>query len=92
MLLHEATSALDNEAEHWAIEALKSLDRNVTVIMVAQRISSLRHCNKIVQLDDSGVAGVTTYSKNFTSQDALKLSITGRRVLLIIIRNIIHLG
>ncbi len=61
IVFDEATSALDNETEASVMNAINGLDRNLTLIMVAHRISTLRQCNKIVEIADGGIRRVGKY-------------------------------
>jgi subfamily B ATP-binding cassette protein HlyB/CyaB len=55
LILDEATSALDVESEQ-AIQAnMAQICRGRTVIMIAHRLSTLRHCSRIVVLDSGKV-------------------------------------
>jgi ABC-type multidrug transport system fused ATPase/permease subunit len=51
LVLDEATSALDDETEMAIIDAIAHCDKNITVIMVAHRLSSLKHCQYIYDLN-----------------------------------------
>jgi ABC-type multidrug transport system fused ATPase/permease subunit len=48
----EATSALDSETEASVMAAIERLDRNLTVILVAHRTSTLAFCDQIIRLDE----------------------------------------
>ena len=48
----EATSALDGETEATVMAAIERLDRDLTVILVAHRTSTLAFCDQIVRLDN----------------------------------------
>jgi ATP-binding cassette, subfamily B, bacterial PglK len=51
LVLDEATSALDTEAECALIDVLAELRGRCTVILIAHRLSSLRRCDRIFELD-----------------------------------------
>ena len=61
LVFDEATSALDSQTERSVISSLASLDREVTVILVAHRLSTLKDCDVIVELTDGRIAGEGTY-------------------------------
>jgi len=61
LVLDEATSALDNRTEAEVMEAIDSLDRNITVILIAHRLSTVQRCDRIVLLDQGRIAGVGSY-------------------------------
>ena len=48
----EATSALDGETEAAVMAAIERLDRELTVILVAHRTSTLAFCDQIIRLED----------------------------------------
>lgn len=51
LILDEATSALDNETEKALIDALKMLKGRLTIIMIAHRLSSIEHCDRVIDLN-----------------------------------------
>lgn len=51
----EATSALDSDTENAVMEALESLDDELTLIMVAHRLSTLRNCTHVVELENGQI-------------------------------------
>lgn len=50
LVLDEATSALDNETEDMVMQTIQTLDGNMTVLIVAHRLTTLRHCDRIIEL------------------------------------------
>ncbi len=61
LILDEATSALDNQTEQSVIHSLAGLDREVTVILVAHRLSTLKDCDVIAELNDGRIVGQGTF-------------------------------
>lgn len=51
LILDEATSALDNKTEESVIKAIEDFNPLVTTIMIAHRISTLRNCDSIIEID-----------------------------------------
>jgi len=47
LILDEATSALDNETERLVTESIKSLSGQKTMIIIAHRLSTVEHCDRI---------------------------------------------
>jgi subfamily B ATP-binding cassette protein MsbA len=56
LLLDEATTSVDSEAEALIQEALANLMEGRTTIIVAHRLSSLQHADRIVILEDGYIA------------------------------------
>jgi ATP-binding cassette subfamily B protein len=50
LILDEATSALDNETEDSFIEIINNLDKDITVLIVAHRLSSIKNCKYFIRL------------------------------------------
>lgn len=51
IVLDEATSALDGQTEQAVMDAINQLDENLTILIIAHRITTLRFCDFIVELD-----------------------------------------
>lgn len=52
LILDEATSALDNETEKLIIDAMDNLDKNMTVIIIAHRLNTIKDCDIVFKLDN----------------------------------------
>lgn len=55
MVLDEATSALDNETEEAVMSAIDALQGQVTLIIVAHRLTTIRNCDVIYEVKDKGI-------------------------------------
>jgi ABC-type bacteriocin/lantibiotic exporter with double-glycine peptidase domain len=55
LILDEATSALDKTTENLVLSKIKSLDPNMTIIMVTHHQSTFSHCSRVVQVKDRRV-------------------------------------
>lgn len=62
LILDEATSALDATTETEVMEAIKHLDRSLTIVMIAHRISTIAECDQIVRLDNGRIVQVGSFS------------------------------
>jgi ABC-type multidrug transport system fused ATPase/permease subunit len=72
LVLDEATSALDNRTEAEVMEAIDSLDRNITVILIAHRLSTVQRCDRIVLLEQGRIAGLGSYQELESGNAAFK--------------------
>jgi ATP-binding cassette, subfamily B, bacterial PglK len=52
LILDESTSALDEKIEKEIINELKMLKKEITLIMIAHRLSTLKYCDKIIEIKD----------------------------------------
>lgn len=55
LILDEATSALDNETEQTVMETIETLDKDITILVIAHRLSTLKSCDRIYELTDSEI-------------------------------------
>lgn len=69
IIFDEATSALDTETEHAVMVAIESLDRDLTIIIIAHRLPTLKSCTQIIELGGGGVQRIGTY-KDVVAQTA----------------------
>lgn len=51
LVLDEATSALDNQTEQAVMDAVNNLAKNITIILIAHRLSTVKNCDKIYLLN-----------------------------------------
>ena len=50
IIFDEATSALDSETEKAVMEAIDSLSEELTVLIIAHRVSTLKNCSAIIDI------------------------------------------
>ena len=62
IVLDEATSALDIHTEDAVMEAIRQLNGDVTLFIVAHRLSTLRNCDIIIEIADGLVSRVGSFS------------------------------
>ena len=62
IILDEATSALDNETEEAVMDAIDNLSADLTILIIAHRITTLRNCSQIVKLNHGRIESICSYS------------------------------
>jgi len=63
LIFDEATSALDNETEREVMEAIKDLGGEITVLIIAHRLTTLRNCDKVVKLGCNHALSIGSYQE-----------------------------
>ncbi|MDB9380727.1 ABC transporter ATP-binding protein [Nodularia spumigena CS-584] len=63
IVLDEATSALDNETEREVMAAIEGLSHQLTVILIAHRLTTVQKCDRIFQLVQGRLAAQGTYEE-----------------------------
>lgn len=63
IVFDEATSALDNETEHAVMHAIKNLGKDLTILIIAHRLSTLEICDQVVELDHGRVVRSGSYQE-----------------------------
>ncbi len=58
LILDEATSALDNQTEKAVIDSINKASKNITTIMIAHRLGTLKNCDLVVQLEDGIIKNI----------------------------------
>ena len=63
LILDEATNALDNSTELSVMDAVQRLNRELTILLIAHRLSTVRHCDFIVELEQGKLVAQGTYDQ-----------------------------
>jgi ATP-binding cassette, subfamily B, bacterial len=63
LLLDDPVSAIDPETEHEIMSAIDQATQGRTTLIVASRLSTLRHCDYVVVLDEGAIAQEGTHEK-----------------------------
>ena len=68
LILDEATSALDLESEHLIQEALEKLAKDRTTFIVAHRLSTITHADRIIVIDHGKIAEIGKHKELMEKQ------------------------
>jgi ATP-binding cassette, subfamily B, bacterial PglK len=63
LIFDEATSALDNETEQLVMQAIEKLNEDITLFIIAHRITTLKNCTHIVELGNGAIKRVVSYQE-----------------------------
>ena len=55
LVLDEATAALDNATEQAVMEAIEGLSRDLTIVMIAHRLSTVYSCDQVIRLENGRI-------------------------------------
>jgi ABC-type multidrug transport system fused ATPase/permease subunit len=69
LVLDEATSALDNETENLISKAIQDLSGTKTMIIIAHRLTTVEHCDRIYQMEKGQVVKCGTYQEVVLAQN-----------------------
>ena len=72
LILDEATSALDNLTERAVMEAVHNLRKNITIIMIAHRLSTVKNCDNILLLEKGEVKDQGKFDKLIQISDQFR--------------------
>ena len=73
LILDEATSALDNLTEQAVMEAVNNLGHDITIILIAHRLSTVRQCDQIYLLDRGKVKAMGNFEELQKRNEQFKL-------------------
>ena len=74
LIFDEATSALDNTTEKAVIDAIYNIRKDITIILIAHRLSSVKKCDTIFVLEDGKIKKTGSFENLIKSDDNFRLS------------------
>jgi len=63
IIFDEATSALDNDTEQAVMQAIENLGNDLTILIIAHRLTTLKNCTQVVELGDGGIKRIGSYDE-----------------------------
>jgi ABC-type multidrug transport system fused ATPase/permease subunit len=78
LILDEATSALDGITEDAVMQAIQDLAHRKTIVLIAHRLRTVRHCDAIYLLERGRVAARGTYDELMESSEQFRSMAAGR--------------
>jgi ABC-type multidrug transport system fused ATPase/permease subunit len=70
LVFDEATSALDNATEQSVMDAIDGLSSDLTILLIAHRLTTVQRCDTIVELEHGKVVAQGTYKQLIESNPA----------------------
>jgi subfamily B ATP-binding cassette protein MsbA len=71
LILDEATSDLDAESEFLVQQALGELVKNRTVLVIAHRLATVKHADRVVVVHEGKLAEIGTHDELMTREDGI---------------------
>jgi len=73
LVMDEATSALDNETEELISESIRALGGTKTMIIIAHRLTTIAHCDRVYQMEKGRVVRCGSYQEVVLGEQTTKL-------------------
>ena len=67
LILDEATSALDNQTEAAVMDAVNNLSKDITIILIAHRLNTVKNCDIIFKLEKGQLKDQGSFDKLISS-------------------------
>ena len=75
LVMDEATSALDSETEREIVAEIQRMKGQKTMIVIAHRLSTLQHCDRIYRLERGRVVAVSSYAEAVAGSHIIRQSL-----------------
>jgi len=63
LIFDEATSSLDNDTERDVMKAIEGLGKELTILIIAHRLTTLKGCDKIIRIDKNNKLQILGYAE-----------------------------
>ena len=70
LVMDESTSALDTGTEKEIVEEIKRLKGQKTLLVIAHRLSTLKHCDKIIEIENGKIINCGNYKDIVLSKES----------------------
>jgi ATP-binding cassette subfamily B protein len=80
LVFDEATSSLDNETEQAVMNCIETLRRDLTLLIIAHRLTTIQNCDQIVELARGRVVAQGTYNELMERSPSFRRMATARPV------------
>lgn len=78
LIFDEATSALDNQTEKAVMSCIENLDRDLTILIIAHRLTTIQTCDEIVELADGHVVARGAYDELIQKSPSFRMMVTAK--------------
>ena len=75
LILDEATSALDNQTEKAVMDAINNLGKNITIILIAHRLSTVKKCDRIFLLEKGELKNEGTFEELLKIDKSFRMNV-----------------
>ena len=72
LIFDEATSALDNETEQAVMQAIEGLSKDLTLFIIAHRLTTLKNCDVIVKLESGKNVSIGNYESIINNEKSIE--------------------
>ena len=79
LIFDEATSALDNKTESEVIKAISKMNKKITIIFIAHRLSTVKDCDCIYEFGEGQIIAKGTYKELLESSPSFKSLINAKK-------------
>lgn len=73
LVFDEATSSLDNQTEREVMTCIEDLHRDLTIIIIAHRLTTIQNCDQIIELAEGHVTALGTYDELLEQSPGFRL-------------------